>query len=185
MNPADKPDPARGWQFVKKLLAQDVERFDHASDDEVERQMTAQNVNPARVPSAEELLAKAQERAAKRTEGAADGARVEALPAPRRLPRWLLPAAAAFCGLAGVVVIELPAIQALKVPSAQDRAADLRRAAFRDCDAKQWQRCWRALDDARLLDPEGDLAPLVVRARARAAAGMGTRPPGGGDSGQP
>ena len=67
MSPSDKPDTARGWQFVEKLLADDdIERLDQASDEEVERQMQAQGVQATGIPSAEELIAQVAKRAGKR-----------------------------------------------------------------------------------------------------------------------
>lgn len=177
MSPGDKPDPARGWQFVEKPLAVDREQRDRAND-KIERQMTTEKLDAERVPSAEELLAKAEERAAKRPDGVVGGATVRAIARVRSAPWWLWLALAALCGLAVFAVVRRPATPALKGAPALARASELRQAAFRDCGAKEWKRCWKGLDEARDLDQEGDLSPLVVRARARAAAGMGTRPPG-------
>jgi hypothetical protein len=177
MSPLGKPDPAQGWQFVEKLIADDSLQIDGARSDEVTSPMATKGGNATEVPSADDLLAKAQERAAKRPARGEYGPIVTAISTARSAPWWLWPAAAAFCGIAGVVVAYRLSSHATKELTTIERAADVRRAALRDCDAKEWQRCWKGLDEARDFDPEGDLAPLVVRARARAAAGMGTRAP--------
>jgi hypothetical protein len=75
MSAPDKPDPARGWLFVEKLLAEDERaRLDEASDEEVERRMRelegeaaarSDVTGSARVPSVEEILARAAARTAK------------------------------------------------------------------------------------------------------------------------
>jgi hypothetical protein len=45
-------------------------------------------------------------------------------------------------------------------------------SALAKCDAKLWEECVGELDAAKAEDPEGDLAPEVVRARAEAAQGL-------------
>ena len=47
-------------------------------------------------------------------------------------------------------------------------AADLRRQAAAECDARKWGPCLADLDQARALDPAGDDAPEIKRLRARA-----------------
>jgi hypothetical protein len=63
----DKADPARGWMYLMNLLAEDErERLEKMSDEEFEREMRAKGRDPARVPSVEQLLAKAATRAGRR-----------------------------------------------------------------------------------------------------------------------
>jgi hypothetical protein len=100
MSAPDKPDPARGWLLVEKLLAEEESaRLADASDEEVERRMRElddgtsaavpgdgpHRMEPSHVPSAEQLLARAAERAA--TRETARGAGPEAPPEPPRPPR--------------------------------------------------------------------------------------------------
>jgi crotonobetainyl-CoA:carnitine CoA-transferase CaiB-like acyl-CoA transferase len=59
-----KPDLARGWLYAEKLLEKEIEWFDKASDDDVERMLDEAGIEVSRVPSAEELLARAEQRAA-------------------------------------------------------------------------------------------------------------------------
>ncbi len=62
-------------------------------------------------------------------------------------------------------------------PSPEQRAGELRRAALQDCTAKHWQRCLDGLDAARRLDPAGDSADRVQRARSAASAALHPSPP--------
>jgi RNA polymerase sigma factor (sigma-70 family) len=56
------------------------------------------------------------------------------------------------------------------VPSELDRAREIRRRAFEDCDRARWDACLRGLDEAKQLDPAGDSAARVGAARTRANA---------------
>jgi DNA-directed RNA polymerase specialized sigma24 family protein len=58
------------------------------------------------------------------------------------------------------------------VPGPLERAADLRRAAFEACESQRWQPCLDRLDEARRLDPAGDAADDVRRARETAERGL-------------
>jgi hypothetical protein len=229
-----KPDPARGWIFVEKLLAEEeLARLDKLTDQELEAELDAEGPPPARVPSAEELLAKARARAAARKQdpsafdprsvvprrGGGDVARAPAsgevahapasgsgeiahAPAsgegaetpPRgqvlRLPRrhvgawtWSLAAGFAlvigFTGFAkrevvigffkgagghGDHVIPGPSASA-PGPTPEQLAAAVRSDAARACAREDWSECDERLEDARKLDPAGDVAPDVVRMR--------------------
>jgi hypothetical protein len=176
----EKPDPARGWLFIEKLLADDdPERLDKAGDEEVERQMREQGVTVSRVPTAEELLAKAAARAAKRSAGGsqASGASVKALPVRRGMPKWVaLLAAAAFGGLVVAVVMnqrETPVAHprphddsgGQQELTPEERAIRLREEAFMACGKRRWAECEIRLDEAKQLDPAGDTNPRVLAAR--------------------
>jgi hypothetical protein len=174
MSEPGKPDPARGWRFVEKLLAEEgLERLDKASDEEVERQMRAQGVQTSRVPSAEELLAKAAARAtrkqAKGTYAAVDAdlaAKVVATPVPPKRVRWVPILAAAALGALGVLIaVNRPGEDAAGGPSARARAAKLRDEGIAACAAAQWTACEERLDGARALDEEGEKDPRVIAAR--------------------
>ena len=157
MSAPDKPDPARGWLFVEKLLAEEERaRLDEASDEEVERRMRefdeeaaarSGEAGPARVPSVEEILARAAARAAERPgkpavdAGAPDavppaasppgGGAVKAMrPAARTTSRvvWLIAAA---IGVLAVAVLVMQRDDG-KVASPLPGAAD---AGVRDHDA--------------------------------------------------
>jgi len=62
------------------------------------------------------------------------------------------------------IVRELPS----PLPSVDERAAELRKRAFDDCDKGRWERCIEHLDEARRLDPAGDRRADVQAARHRA-----------------
>ncbi len=66
---------------------------------------------------------------------------------------------------------EPPAI-APETPSPIERARLLRADAIRACDEGAWRACLDGLDEARGLDPEGDQAPAIGDARARAARAL-------------
>jgi RNA polymerase sigma factor (sigma-70 family) len=57
-----------------------------------------------------------------------------------------------------------------------DQAYEIRREALAACDALEWQRCVAGLDRARSLDPLGDQAEPVQRAREAAARGLAPVP---------
>jgi hypothetical protein len=178
---SDKPDTARGWQFVQKLLAdEDVERLDDATDEEVERQMKAQGVRAARVPDVEKLVANVATRRDKYRDNAAKKAVAVVRPPSRT--RWIAWLAAAAIGAAVVVLVakrqEVIALfhrepappRPLQKPEdiilvRQERANALRREAFAACDQASWTLCEVRLDEARSLDPKGEEDPRVQEAR--------------------
>jgi hypothetical protein len=51
-------------------------------------------------------------------------------------------------------------------------AAAFRQNAFAECDARQWDTCLAYLDKALALDPAGDEAPPVKKARDKAIKGI-------------
>ena len=174
MSEPGKPDPARGWRFVEKLLAEEkLERLDQANDEEVERQMRAQGVHSSRVPTADELLEKAaacaRRKQAKGTYAAMDAdraARVVATPLPPKRVRWVPILAVAALGALGVVIaVNRPGEDTAGGPSARARAAKLRDEGIAACAAAQWATCEERLDGARALDEEGEKDPRVIAAR--------------------
>ena len=60
--------------------------------------------------------------------------------------------------------------------SPSERAVELRRVAFDACNAGDWARCEKALDDARNLDRGGEADPRVNEARAKIAAARSPAP---------
>jgi hypothetical protein len=174
MSSRDPLDPARGWRFVEKLLAEDPERLDKASDESVERQMREQRVQPTRILSAEELVAKAGERAAKgrlRGErppaGAGSGAaNVVPMHARPKRAQWLtMLVAAALGALVLMVVMKRSDDNAASGQSARVRAEKLRDVAMKECAEARWSSCKDWLDGARRLDGAGETEPRVIEAR--------------------
>jgi len=186
----DKPDPALGWKFVEKLLREeDLERLDQASDEEVERQMLAAGIDPQRVPTAEELIARATERARKRRQQGNGPAQVAALPVRPRRREWVVWLVAA---AVGAVVVTL-AVERREIdawwhrgpapigpdlqrpqppPTPEERAARLRDEAFGACGGGLWALCERKLDEARQLDPGGESDLRVQGARKAVHDGL-------------
>jgi hypothetical protein len=103
----DKPDLARGWMFVEKLLREeDLERLDQTSDEDVERQLRAAGIDPKDVPTADELLARAAARARKRREeGPRASARIVAPPARPKRNAWAVWLVAAAIGAVIVTLV--------------------------------------------------------------------------------
>jgi hypothetical protein len=177
MSASDKPDLARGWLRAEKLLEQEADRLATISDEDFEREMDALP-DPARVPTAEELLARGAARAEERLEGTAgtSGAKVTALPVRSRTASrmvWLVAAALGALVIAVVVLVLRRDDVALPYGQTQQQRADeLREGAYAACDKGQWRACEDQLDDAKKLDPAGDAAPRVQAARAAAIQGL-------------
>jgi hypothetical protein len=172
MSTPSKPDPARGWQFVEKLLAEEeLARLEKMSPDEVDREMRAQGLDPSRVPSTEELVAGAEARAAKngqtRKAIAGPGAgNVVPMPARPKRAQWLtMLVAAALGALVLMVVMKRSDDNAASGQSARARAEKLRDVAMKECAEARWSSCKDWLDGARRLDPAGESEPRVVEAR--------------------
>jgi hypothetical protein len=167
----DKPDTARGWKFVEKLLADDtVERLEPGSDEEIERQMNAQDVQVSRVPSAEQVLARAKElvHTGKQSQESAAGAKVTAPPVrPKRTNVLVWLVAAAVGGLAIVALFQRSDHNvATGYSPPEERAAKLRDEGLAACGRQQWGECEAKLDAAKKLEASGEKDPRVVEARA-------------------
>jgi len=190
---AEKPGPAKDWLFVDKLLAEEeLERIDKLSEKDVDDELRARGVDPARIPSAERLLAGAEAKAAQSAEekkekekeekkepggggegtSGASGAKVVRLPFHRKVGPWIVGLVVA--GGAGTVIAERSVeMLAAHPPPDTERAAKLREEAFAACDAAQWTECARKLNDAKGVDPDGERDARVVRAREAIAKARG------------
>jgi hypothetical protein len=189
----NKPDPARGWQYAMKLLAEEeLERLDKMSDEEVADEMRAEGLDPTRVPSVETLLAKVPDAEQLLAEVPA-GARVVPLE-PWKRTRWAVWLAAAALGVVVVAILALksPAVVAWwhggkpadigadaapPPPSELVRAEALRDDAERACQRKLWGTCESKLDEASALDPASEHQARVVRMRGDIAASVRDQTP--------
>jgi hypothetical protein len=182
----ERPDPARAWRYVENLLAEEeLERLDKLGDRELEVEMQAAEIDPARVPSAEQLLTRAEERARLRRLGGAgtQGAKVPALPERTRRAPGLLWLVAATLG-AAIVALGIGRREVVawlrhdtptiapdrwspdRAPTPRERAAKLRDEAVAACGAALWGTCEQRLDEARTLDPAGEGEARVAKARS-------------------
>jgi hypothetical protein len=172
------PDPDRGATFLGKLLSEDAEHLDVATDEEVERMMDAAGIQVKDVPTAEELIARAEKRAASRLPASGVVRALEPAPPPapksriRRMSPAAIAAAAAALTVGGALLTNGGAIVAyLKGEgpnvgaSVSQHVASLRKEAFAACDARRWDECARRLDEAKELDPAGESDDRVVAAR--------------------
>jgi hypothetical protein len=185
---ADKPDPARAWMYAEKLLAdEEIERIGKMSDHDLVDEMRAEGKDPARVPSAEDLMAGALARARRKTDTnpvssdrrAVNGggeAKIKVLPArpgPKR-PNIIVWLAAAAVGAfaVGVVVLNQPPVNVAHGLDADGgsttpdaRATKLRDEGLAACVRQSWDTCEKKLDDAKALDPDGENESRVLEAR--------------------
>jgi hypothetical protein len=194
-----KRDPGRGWRYAEKLLdEEDDERLAKMTDEEVFAEIDKE-VGPPRGdgPTADELLAKMEARAAKLATAKA------AAPAPapgptvaqaqaveperaqaRVRPLWRRPMVAipSALALAAAVVFAVqaftksPVIGPDTLSPDEVRAVALRNEALQACRADQWQQCLDDLDQARTLDPAGE-ATSQKELRAIAEQGLRDTPP--------
>jgi hypothetical protein len=177
----DKPDLARGRPSAEKLVDEEADRLAKMSDEDFEREMGAK-AEPSHVPTAEELLARGAERAARG--GPATGAKGKAVPVQPRRPPWIALLAAAAIG--GVVVAVVMNPHEMRVspprpdddsggeqePTAQERAARMREEAFAACAKRRWEECESRLNLAKKVDPAGDADPRVQAAHGVALGGL-------------
>ncbi|MGO9834865.1 MAG: hypothetical protein ACLP1X_11660 [Polyangiaceae bacterium] len=178
-----EPDHARGWMFIEKLLREeDLARLDKTSDEEVNRQMRAAGIEPEHTPTADELIARALERAGKR--------KVAALPVQPKRSTWSVWLVAAAMGAVAIaLVVEKKEVVAWfhhepvqigpdlegekpRPPTPQERAAALRQEAFGACGDRLWAKCERKLDEAKQLDPAGENDLQVQGARNAVKDGL-------------
>jgi DNA-directed RNA polymerase specialized sigma24 family protein len=85
-------------------------------------------------------------------------------------------ATALFASVALLLWISRQPGDVAKAPSPQHLAAQQRREALSDCAEQRWKACLAGLDEAARLDPPGDAAPDVVKARADARAHLAPTP---------
>jgi hypothetical protein len=172
MSASDKPDLARGARHAEALIDEEVDRVVAMSDADFERAMDSLPP-PSRVPSVDDLLARAQEKAR------AQQAPGRTAPARLRRSRWAIAlAAAAVVALA--LAIEHRQVMAWlhgpdapliipdpsRAPTPHEEAEALRAKATEACASQLWGRCITQLDTAKSLDPAGEATPQVQSLRA-------------------
>ena len=183
MSTPDKPDHARGWRYVERLL-----------DEHEPAEPSQGETEPETEWSADELLGMALALAAKKPADAAPDAPAAPLPPPPGLapvppPAKIAPvlpirrpwrtlallAAAAFALFVFAKASQGPDIVS-HPPTGHAIAEAERDQAEASCALKDWTACKAYLDEATELDPKGESEPRVQKARAEIAAGMAGRP---------
>jgi hypothetical protein len=191
----NKPSSEEIGDLAMKLAAEDeLARIEGLSEAELERELAAEGVDLSQIPSASELLAKVAAATpapfvAVVSVASAPGPVVEFAPRPsRRRASWVAWLAAAALG-AGVViagVAEAPVVVAWwrgpqvpppaptpaprqSPPTEIARARELRENAQRACDELAWTACEKQLDEARQLDPAGEIGDAVRAMREQIA----------------
>jgi hypothetical protein len=169
MTEARKRTDAEVWHALETIAA-DAEpaRIDALSDGDLDGELRAAGIDP------ESIAATAKPGAAK---VASRKARLRARP-------WVW-------GLASAAVVALVIFAAWPRPErfyvghgatrddGPQRAATMRKDAFKACEANLWSLCEDRLNEARGLDPDGEANPEVRRARESIAGAIGVRPDGG------
>jgi hypothetical protein len=191
-----KRDPAKVWKAVVKEADDDEAEFQRAAaatPEEVDASLAAQGLDPeAERQAAGDFRREIEQRVALRKAREAEqrASTLSQRPKARARPLVLLIAATLGAVVGGGLVYAMthatppappPAPSApLPEPPPVDSvvvdplvaAATFRQNAFAECDAKQWDTCLAYLDSARALDPTGDDAPRVQKARDRAIKGI-------------
>ncbi|HEY8090359.1 MAG TPA: hypothetical protein VIF09_21005 [Polyangiaceae bacterium] len=183
---ARRPDAARGWKHVEKLLAQDeagearddeayrkeVERLEAMGDEALDAELRGAGLDVGGLPTGAEIVAK----------GAEARAKVVPLAPPRRASR-----AVSYAAAAAVILLAFFAFRNRRAvvawwngepirpddqwlpwkpgPTPHERAEALRDRAVGACYTQQWRECRAWLDDAKALDPDGEGETRVVEAR--------------------
>jgi hypothetical protein len=176
MTRGKKLSPDEAWDALQKMALRDqAERVSKLSDQELDRELASKGVDPKALRArgaalAEKLRAAAHEEPTKPSDQAPK----------RQRPGWVAMVAAACFG-AGALTVGIPAVlvpiarpppdlapDPLVPPSTslQHEAASLRRIAKDACARRLWSDCLKALDAAKVIDPEGENSTEVRQERS-------------------
>jgi len=195
-----KRTPAEIWKEIVAEARDDeeIERLASLSDAAVDEELASAGFDVAKERAEAQAAVDELERGvvARRAKELEAGARARSLRPPSRrrpLAFWLAAAAVAAMAAGGLVyalthpgapppVLPAPSVPsssapAQKPPSEQLIAAsELRKHAFAECAARNWEECLARFDEASRLDPAGDQEPAVKAARDRAQSEIGRKP---------
>ena len=200
---ATKRSPEKVWRTAVNEAAEDELEFQRAANEsvaEAEKELADMGVDVA----AERERAQAWRReleervAARKRKELVDRERVRSIRPERRAPPavvWLVAATVGAAVGGGIVYATMHRTPAPEAPAPQPppsrtptppapqktdlvAAADIRRDAVAECDARRWDECLADLDRARALDPAGDETRPMQEARKQAIAGiLANKPP--------
>jgi hypothetical protein len=185
-----KREPKDVWKALEKEAEDDEAEFQQAAGatrEEVDASLASQGLDPKEERAAvgdwrREIEQRVALRKARNVEEGAS-TRPRGRPRPILLLLVATVGAAATGGLLYALTRPVPPVPtppspapSIPVPSPIESvapdplvaAATFRKNAFADCNAFQWQACLHYLDQARDLDPAGDAAPEVKKARDKA-----------------
>jgi hypothetical protein len=177
-----KIPPHDAWDALERMTLDDeAERVGALSDDALDRDLASKGLDPKALRARGEALA--AKLAATAPARPVAVRRPSALGAKDTLPRARLPVllAAAAIAAAATVVFAMagPAIVAMikhkrigpdvvlpkrELPP-EERSAELRDNAFKECESERWETCEDLLDEARKLNPAGESDPRVKQWR--------------------
>jgi hypothetical protein len=185
-----KRTPAQIWKEIEKEAREDeeIERIASLSDAALDKELAAGGFDVEKERAEARAVVEELERGvvARRAKQVEAQARVRSLRPPSRqrpLALWVVAAAVAATAAGGLVYALThpgapPSVPPVPAPSSVPTeeppsqrliaAHDLRDHAFAECGASHWEECIARFDDARMLDPAGDGAPVVQAARDKA-----------------
>ena len=176
-----KLSPDQAWDALQKMALEDeAERVSKLSDVELDRELASKGVDPKALRARGAALAEKMRAAAR--EGPKKA--VEQVPRPERRG-WRVPLLAAASFAAGALTVGIPALLVPIAPvlapnphvspsaSLEHEAASLRHIATDACGRRLWGDCQRALDAAKVIDPEGENATEVRQERSAIQEGLG------------
>jgi len=175
MSAGEKMDPARAWMHVDEMLDdEEIARIEGLTEAQLDDELRDRGIDPDRVPSAEQLVARGEALAAAR----------RVVPLRRRTRGQRVAQVAGWLALAAVLVLVIGLVAAKRSEIAawwhgdgairpdkgytvppERRAMWLRRDAEWECLHERWSACEAKLDEAKKLDPAGDTAPGVQALR--------------------
>jgi hypothetical protein len=180
----DKLPPDEAWKAVEKTtLSEEAKRVAALSDAALDRELEKAGVDPKGVRArgaalAERLMAQRAEKTETERKAAVEAqeraqAAAQAPAEPSLWAQWRArvgaSVAVAAAAVAAIVASTQPATQSV---APQDDAAVLREDAFGACAETQWARCAQLLDRAKAIDPAGESAERVQRARREITAAV-------------
>jgi hypothetical protein len=187
MSVRDEIDPGRGWRSAVKLREAEADRLAELGDEDFEEAIAALP-DPPSVPTIDELIDRAKQRAGREANGVAPVRAVDP-PTERGRPSpllWLL--AAAFIALLAVGTLRREAVvawfkgpaqepapqapQAPPGPTPAERAELARTEARQACVRGEFLACASKLDEAQAIDPAGEATPAVRQLRQNITDGL-------------
>ncbi len=196
-----KRTPAEIWKEIVAEARDDeeIERLASLSGTAIDAELAAAGFDVAKERAEAQAVVDELERGvvARRAKELEAGARARSLrPPSRRRPLAFWLAAAAVAAMAGGGLVYAlthpgtppapPVVPAPSVPSSAPgpespserliAASELRKHAFAECAARNWEECLARFDEASRLDPAGDQEPAVKAQREKAESERGRKP---------
>jgi hypothetical protein len=168
--PSAKKTPEEAWDALEQMRVDDeVDRVLGLSEAQLDAELKDAGADPAKVRARGEAIGReldAKRAATKKHVNGGAGKDVPAKPEKgpsglrRRWIAWGVPAVAA-AGWLAFQLTSRPPLVAHPAPT----AAELRDEGLAACTRSDFTECAKKLDEAKELDPDGERAPRIVKAR--------------------